>query len=120
MSQGGPVTLFDSISHNMCDGKCFKLIWHSEHGREELEVEDVCDFGAGERDYNAPMMVQGSDNFHSRRFYTLSPGESMVNSFALFEDDYPYQMWDQLYGQKMTYQFDGKVVQWWDWGTLEV
>lgn len=95
-------------------------MWHNEHGPSELDIDYLCDFGAAERDRNAPMDVRGSDEFYAMRFYTLSPGESMVNSFALFEDDWPYRIWNQLYEQKLTYRFDGKVVQWWDWGTLEV
>jgi hypothetical protein len=50
-------------------------------------------------------------------FISLSPGESWSDRIPLDDDELIESF---KVGERYTYQFIGTVVQWWDWGTLEV
>lgn len=55
-----------------------------------------------------------------KHFHTLYPGQSMVEQFQVFKEGWPYKLFDKHEHHGMTYRFEGKIIQWWNWGTLEV
>jgi hypothetical protein len=50
-------------------------------------------------------------------FITLSPGESWSDRIPL-DDDELFENFKA--GERYTFQYVGTVVQWWDWGNLDV
>lgn len=54
-----------------------------------------------------------------RHYHTLYPGESISSTTQLYRAYYFYEE-PLSVGEIYTYQFNGKRLRWWAWGTLEV
>ena len=130
-----PITFLDgsaSTSNGDLDEKFYSLLPESEHGSEAVKTYDVCKLGEFlETDTFLPEIVDNEleefvvgdseknlKSHTSFEFHTLYPGQSITSTTRLHPDGI-YQE-DFRLGERYTYRFNGKVLRWWDWGTMEV
>ncbi|KAJ5647298.1 hypothetical protein N7490_003670 [Penicillium lividum] len=77
--------------------------------------DEYCRYGL----YDSPdQLITVSEN--TDEFVTLFPGESWSNFWTMRADGYDLPDCDELEsGEKLRYQFQGNVLDWWDWGTAK-
>ena len=102
------------------EARRFALCEHTDQGLVEEATGYGCRFGLEEFWYELPVVVKDKDDGYEKEFYSLYPGESFTETVRLFRGDYPYDYYTCQVGQTYSYVFPGKVVQWWDWGTVQV
>jgi hypothetical protein len=66
-------------------------------------------------DINGPRLLSLVTN--NVDFISLSPGQSWSDRIPVDDDELAESF---QAGERYTFRFNGTIVQWWDWGTLEV
>lgn len=110
-----PITIRDHPKSGIgIFGEGFVLLHRSQNGSEEVDLEDYCQVMAVENSEPRDMPVSSDSGF-----CTLYPGQSIIEN-CVISPEWDYNLYGIGSGEKLTYLFQGTVVQWWDYGTIEV
>ncbi|KAJ5759821.1 hypothetical protein N7520_006977 [Penicillium odoratum] len=82
---------------------------------QTFQGNEYCRYGLYD---NPDQLINVSENPDD--FVTLCPGESWSNFWTMRGDGYDLPDCDELEsGEKLRYQFQGNVLNWWNWGTAK-
>ena len=123
-----PITFLDAsanTSNTNCDGKWYSILPESSSWHEALYVDEPNDLRKiGVLNDGEPPVVE-EDEIESFvvgnpafEVHTLYPGQSITSSTEIYPN---YVQEEEFHvGERYRYQFNGKALRWWDWGTIEV
>lgn len=106
----------------------FSLLPGSDNGSTCLETEPGCWLGRLDADDHfqpftpddevSEFIVGQSNEWDDLEFHTLYPGQSLTyTTEPYFDNRYEEEL---IVGETYTFRFNGKILRWWEWGTLEV
>ncbi|KAL9091921.1 MAG: hypothetical protein Q9165_004673 [Trypethelium subeluteriae] len=108
VANGKSITLYLADLRQIEYGGSCCLIHYSERGLEWVQP----DYVLSER-YEREDKPIGEDD----RFVTLFPGNGLEFDIELYPENHERDDFEP--GHRYSYRFNGKVVDWWDWGTRE-
>lgn len=105
-----PITFLDNVEGDVYDDDYYTLMKHDTvTGLRDVGIMYLCRFGIDEE-----------PDHGIEEFSTIHPGQSITEEITLKHGECPHDFWEGDIGFKFTYCFEGKKLQWWDWGTEEV